>query len=137
MTFNPAEYHPDWAWISRQIKDQAGNCCERCGVANGAYGARDLSGTWHDEYQINNMNYDVGINLFGDEWDGKMVRIVLTVHHECRDKSCIDPTHLFALCQRCHLNADRDLHMAKAAATRQRKRNQAIAATGQLTMEVG
>lgn len=137
MTFDPSQYHPDWKWIAQQIKDQAGNRCEWCGVANGAHGARDLSGTWHDEYQINNMNYDVGINLFGDEWDWHMITIVLTTAHLCHDKRCIDPTHLFALCQRCHLNADRDLHMAKAALTRQRKRNRAIAATGQLTMEVG
>lgn len=27
-------YHPDWANIRRQILDQAGDCCEFCGVPN-------------------------------------------------------------------------------------------------------
>lgn len=28
MSMNPADYHPDWANISRQIRQQAGWCCE-------------------------------------------------------------------------------------------------------------
>ncbi len=80
MTFNPADYHPDWKSIVRQINEQAGNRCEWCGVDNGD---KARSGA----------------------------TVVLTTAHACHDKRCIDPGHLFALCQRCHLNHDRDHHI--------------------------
>lgn len=38
---------------------------------------------------------------------------------DCRDEN------LAALCQRCHLNFDRDEHKARAAETRRRKRETA------------
>jgi len=98
MTFDPADYHPDWRWIVRQINDQAGNRCEWCGIGNGEI-ARS----------------------------GAVV--VLTTAHACHDKPCIDPSHLFALCQRCHLNYDRDHHIANARETRRRRMIEAGQAT--------
>ena len=119
MPIDYREYHPDWKQISRQIRDQAGDRCEWCGVANKAYGARDRFGEWHDEVAIHNLNSSDGMYLF-DEFPN-MIRIVLTVAHLCNEKACIDPTHLRALCQRCHLNYDRDHHIANAAETRRRR----------------
>lgn len=40
MTFDLRDYPPDWRWIVRQIRDQANNCCEFCGIANGAVTVR-------------------------------------------------------------------------------------------------
>jgi hypothetical protein len=40
MAMNRADYHPDWPNISRQIRAQAHNRCEFCGVENGETGAR-------------------------------------------------------------------------------------------------
>jgi hypothetical protein len=95
---NRADYPADWAEISRRIRfERAGNRCEWCGAANGQ------------------PHPDTGS------------RVVLTVAHlrtatskmDCRDEV------LVALCQRDHFNYDRDHHLAKAAATRRRKREEA------------
>ena len=97
MPMDPSRYHPDWPWMSRQIRAQAGWRCEWCGVPNGAQVPRET---------------------------GRVTTIVLTVHHQCQcDKRlCWDPSHLVALCQACHLRADMDKHVARAAETRRRKR---------------
>lgn len=138
MAFNAADYHPDWRSISRQIREQADQRCEWCGVRNGAVGARDLAGVWHDEADLDRMNASLGEVLFGEY--PALVRVVLTVHHQCRDdgcdrRTCHDPAHVVALCQKHHLDADRPHHLAAAARTRQRRRQERIAATGQLMLE--
>lgn len=129
MPMQRDKYPPDWDDISRQVREEAGQKCEWCGVANGAVGARDRTGEWHDEEDIHEMNAGVGDRLFG-EWP-KIIRIVLTVAHIDHDTTNGDRSNLAALCQRCHLNHDRPQHMANAAATRARKRQEAVAATGQ------
>lgn len=40
------------------------------------------------------------------------------------DKMDVRDENLAALCQRCHLNYDRDEHLANAAATRRRRREE-------------
>lgn len=129
MPMNRALYPPDWDDISRQVREEAGNRCEWCGVDNHAVGARSLNGIWYDEDDIEGMNSTEGFLLFGEF--PKIIRIVLTVHHIDAVKTNNDRINLAALCQRCHLNADRPHHIANAAATRARKRAEAIAATGQ------
>lgn len=130
------QYHRDWRWIVRQIKGQAGDRCEFCGVPNGAVGARDRHGHWHDEDQIHSMNSGVGYGLFAGEFP-RMVRIVLTVAHVGDpDPMNIDPSNLRALCQRCHNRHDMPTRQAHAAETRLRKQATALAATGQLVMIV-
>lgn len=119
MAFDPKDYPPNWEQMRAAALDAAGNKCVKCGVPNGAVGARDRHGVWHDEDDIHAMNSDVGYDLFGGEFP-KMIRIVLTCHHPDRDKA--NPNaRLEVLCQRCHLNADRAHHIAKRAATRRQK----------------
>ena len=126
-------YPPDWESISRRVRDEAGNRCEWCGVANGARGARDQrKGEWFDEDDSDGMNSSEGEWLFGGY--PKIIRIVLTVAHIDHDQTNGTRQNLAALCQRCHLNHDREQHMVNAAKTRARKRDEAIAATGQLTL---
>lgn len=107
-----ARYPTDWDAISRRVRERASWCCEWCGIANGATTER---GT----------------------------RVVLTVHHigieredgspgDRHDKHDVRDANLVALCNRCHLLADLDIHMANAAATRRRKR----VAAGQLELEM-
>jgi len=93
---NRADYHPDWKSVSRQIREQAGDRCEFCGVENGAIVYR--------------------------EYKNADTKIVLTVAHLCEDKKCYDPTHLRALCQGCHLRLDMPHHVRHAADTRRAKR---------------
>lgn len=122
-------YPANWDDISRQVRKDAGNRCEWCGVDNHAIGARSLNGIWYDEDDIHGMNSTDGMLLFGEFPD--MIRIVLTVAHIDHNPANNDRSNLAALCQRWHLNHDRPHHMANAAATRARKRAEAIAATGQ------
>ncbi len=68
-------------------------------------------------------------------------KVILTVAHlgvphadgrpgNKHDKSDCRPENLAALCQRCHLSFDRPDHLARAAATRERKRRDREAARG-------
>lgn len=132
MPFDRKRYPPNWDKIRARILERAGHKCERCGVANHATGARDRFGDWHDESEIDSMKHDCGEHYFGEY--PKIIRIVLTTAHigetkhdkmDCRDEV------LLALCQKCHLNEDREEHAANAHLTHLRKRREACAARGQ------
>lgn len=94
MAFDPKNYPPYWRQFSEYIRfERAGNRCEMCGAEN---------------YSINERGS----------------RVVLTVAHldhpqgvcGCRRKfgfKCARPDHVLALCQACHLNLDRERHVAK------------------------
>lgn len=111
---NRARYPKDWPAVSARIRGRAGNCCEECGVENGALGGREPGGVWHDAIPTG----DNGLRLTWPKpgeygWCKgfnthrlRIIRIVLTVAHlnhtpeDCRDEN------LRALCQRCHLRYD-------------------------------
>lgn len=138
---NLAEYHPDWPWISRQIRDQAGNVCEWCQAPNGAIVQRNIAGAWMLLDDLDAMQSDAGWSWLGTYDPPMPVTIVLTVHHQCSadgcdKRTCSDPSHMAAVCQRCHFAAERSENQAKAAITRGRKRRAAIAATGQQEMQL-
>jgi hypothetical protein len=59
-----------------------------------------------------------------------MGRVVLTTAHLCRDARCADPSHLRAMCNRCHLRYDQQQHRANAARTRLAR----LEAAGQLPL---
>lgn len=40
MPMNLADYHPDWKWISLQIREQADWHCEWCGIENATINSR-------------------------------------------------------------------------------------------------
>lgn len=107
MPIDYTKYPPDWDERRARILKRANNCCENCGVKNHAYGARDLSGNWHDESEINGLNSDVGCFLFGG-YDVKIIRVVLTIAHLDHDETNwdVDDDRLAAWCQRCHLQYD-------------------------------
>lgn len=141
MPFKRSEYPKEWKEISRSTRERAGNRCEWCGVSNGAVGARDKHGEWHNDHDIHTMNSGEGSELFGEFPD--MIRIVLTVAHlgtdypdgrpgNKHDKSDCRPENLAALCQRCHLNYDREDHIRHATITRKRKQRERIEQAGQL-----
>lgn len=127
MPVDYRKYPRNWSEISKRIReDRAGNVCEECGVPNGAYVTR-AKGDRNQWTQVES---------------GKGTRIVLTVHHigvdhadgtpgDPRDKMDIRDENLIALCQACHLAADRDHHIAEARKTRARKRHEQITRAGQ------
>lgn len=112
MPMDYSRYSPDWKQISLRIRaERAGWQCEWCGAQHG------------------DPHPDTGST------------VILTVAHlgaphpdgtpgDKHDKLDVRDENLAALCQRCHLNYDRDEHIANAAATRRRKRQ----AAGQLIL---
>ena len=138
-------YPKNWPEISHYIRFvRAGGCCEHkdCGVKHGAVGARDRFGKWHDEADIHSMNSDEGDRLFGYDFDWKMTKIVLTVHHlgidredgtpgSTHDKLDCRPENLISYCQKHHLEADMPTHIANRKITLAKKREAKIAAAGQ------
>jgi hypothetical protein len=98
---------PNWKTeIRPAIVERAGNCCEVCGVANYAIGARDDQGIWHNEEDI----------LAADFL--KIIRIVLAVAHLDHDIRNNTLKNLRALCQRCHLGYNRQDNIRKRRAKR-------------------
>lgn len=106
MPMDLARYPADWRQISRRIRFRADGRCEWCGAEN----------------------------LQSHPETGS--RVILTVAHlgvarpdgtpgDKHDKMDVRDENLAALCQRCHLNYDRDEHQVNAAATRRRRRLQA------------
>lgn len=120
MPMDYSKYPPDWKAISLRIRAAADNKCIWCGVANKAVGARGKDGNWYDWDSIDCMQSDAGYALFGNY--PNIIKIVLTVAHLDHDTTNNDDSNLACLCQRCHLNHDREGHIAKAKITRRIKR---------------
>lgn len=92
MPFDRSKYPDNWEEISLAIREKAGWKCAFCGAENGK--PHPITGS----------------------------RVVLTVAHLDHDPSNNDDSNLVALCQRCHLRYDLELHMKHAAETRRKKR---------------
>lgn len=103
MPFDRARYPADWPAISLRIRTRAGWKCEWCGALHGQ--PHPITGS----------------------------KVILTVAHlgaphpdgrpgDKHDKLDCRAENLAALCQRCHLNFDRDEHRENAAKTRLKKK---------------
>lgn len=105
-------YPPDWKAFSKDIREnRAGNRCEcegECGL--------------HPP-----MPYTVWAKRRCVEENGRLAKyargkIVLTVAHLCKcDPPCKIGEHVKAMCARCHLRVDTELH-TKNSRARRRKR---------------
>ena len=97
------EYPWNWLQISREIKDRDGWHCKWCNNAHGQ--PHHITGS-KVILTVHHLGWPKPDNQPGDPHD----------KFDCRDEN------LVALCQRCHLWADLDSHMAHAAETRRRKK---------------
>lgn len=142
MPFDKERYPANWDDISRRIRNRDGWKCKWCGVENGAVGSRDKKGRWYSEAEIIEMDDETCYELFGQQ--AKRIKIVLTVAHlgvdkpgqpgsgDVHDKMDCRDENLESLCQKCHLNYDRNEHIINAAATRRRRKIEA----GQIEMRL-
>jgi hypothetical protein len=90
---NKRRYGPRWKHISRRIRfTRAKGRCEFCRIA-----------------------------VHGDPHPVTGSRVVLTVAHLDHTPENNDPRNLAAMCQRCHLTYDAQLHAGNAAETRRAK----------------
>ncbi len=119
-------YPPNWNEIARAVKDRAGWQCQQCAAAHDSCIVRDKQGRWS----------------LAPEGAVKPTRVMITVHHigvdhadgtpgSPRDKMDCRDENLIALCQRCHLLADMDHHIANRKANRARKQREQARAAGQ------
>jgi hypothetical protein len=130
-------YPDDWEAISAHVRFvRAGNCCEACGAPNGQLIWRKPGTAEFITDPLDDPHGDFALQA---------TRVVLTVHHigvvkpdgtpgDPHDKMDCRDENLIALCQRCHLLADLPTHIANAAATRARKKREAVVASGQLSL---
>lgn len=134
-----ALYPDNWPEISQAIRGAANNHCEQCNAPNGvdimrgqgcdrgSYMAMDADlGEYDDIVRCDVTGARLGF-MDWDQFDGREVKIILTVAHIDHDPTNNDRANLKALCQRCHLAHDRDHHRINAAATRKARK-----ATGDL-----
>ncbi len=136
MPFKREKYPKNWEEFSRSIRfDRANNRCEKCNVRNYAVGYRDEERKFHyyggslylDELSHGKFGYAESKELLDylrdfDTDDGyQWTLIMLTVAHldaigdvcTCEAKTkmkCAEPSHVLALCQRCHLLYDIERH---------------------------
>lgn len=133
MPIDRSKYPANWKEIRHEICFvRAKGCCEWCGVKHGAVGARDKSGEWWNESDIDNLQSDMGYFYFDCDYP-KLIRIIITTAHlgtpypdgsPCPKTNTMDcrPENLAALCQRCHLKFDTDQRLETAYVTRMKKR---------------
>jgi len=129
------KYPKDWKTrIRPDILKRAGNKCEMCGVANYEYGYRDKLGRFYSSDLCYSKLEDTGYDYFdtGNELDHcwkkdgnptQPIKIVLTIAHLDHDINNNDYGNLKALCQRCHLNYDKEHHKKNSNTTRRNKKN--------------
>ncbi|MCK9236092.1 MAG: hypothetical protein M0P09_07245 [Acholeplasmataceae bacterium] len=103
--------------------ERAKNCCEFCGVKNYDTGFRDKSGVFYNDSFIIQQLELHGIDMFDEILStSKHIRIVLTIAHLDHDINNNDPSNLKALCQKCHLNYDKEHHRKNTKETLNKKK---------------
>jgi len=100
-----ADYPPNWKWLSNFIRFERakGRCeCEgECGLHRTHPGPRRC------------------MELHGHAAKWARGKIVLTTAHLCEcNPLCGDESHLKAMCNRCHIRVDIELHVRHARAKR-------------------
>ena len=110
------DYPPDWPAISKQVRDEAHQCCEWCQAPNRAIIERGTNGkTWTLVpwiFETNGELVDTATLTWARLRFHRLSRIVLTVAHLDRNSHNNDRQNLAALCQRCHLGHDIRQHIA-------------------------
>jgi len=137
MPINYSLYAKNWKTeIRPAILRRANNCCEKCGVGNYAAVRWDKeSKEW--ERACGNIHVDaIGMGdctykearILCDFWnessdgEGKWIVICLTIAHLDHNINNNNYSNLSALCQRCHINHDKDHHRQNAKETIEKKK---------------
>jgi hypothetical protein len=104
---NKGRYPTDWKIVSLAIRRRSGGRCEcegECGLHRTTPGPR----------RCEERN--------GEPAKWAKGKIVLTVAHLDHQPENCHPSNLKAMCQRCHLRYDHDLHQRNAFETRRKKK---------------
>lgn len=105
MPCDYSKYPKDWKTVIRpRILKRADNKCEFCGAENYAQGWRGDDGYFYDFKKVSSLGKST------DMINRKTIKIVLTISHQDHDITNNCDSNLKALCQKCHLNHDKDHH---------------------------
>mgnify|MGYP003528876597 FL=1 len=130
-------YPKNWKTVIRpDILKRANNRCEFCKVENYEYAFRGFLSCGKEVYQLSNGNiydaktgefliqsFDVYISPSTGNENQKAVKIVLTIAHLNHVTTDNEYSNLRALCQKCHLNYDKEHHAKNLKATIRAKKN--------------
>ena len=120
MPIDYKKYPKNWkSEIRPSILKRANNCCEFCGVKNYDLGFRGKDGNFYNDNFIHQQLELYGIDMFEEHISekAKHFKIVLTVAHLDHDLKNNDYSNLKALCQKCHLNYDKEHHSKNRSKT--------------------
>jgi len=121
MPMDHRKYPADWEKISLRIRERDEWKCKWCGVENGAIGYRESGGKFIKLYD-SAEEVDQRAEILELIDSVKVIRIVLTVAHINHDVSDNSDENLAALCQKCHLSHDAQIHARHSAETRLKRK---------------
>lgn len=130
MPCNYKLYPKNWKTeIRPDILRRANNCCEFCNVPNYKH---ILRGNWNgiECYQDEDgMIYDANTSeVIGSDYVGEvhpnntLIKVVLTIAHLDHNTNNNDYSNLKALCQKCHLDYDKEHHKTNSRKTINKKK---------------
>ncbi len=133
MPIDYKKYPTNWKTeIVPKVKARDNNSCAFCGVKNYSVGYRQNSkfvptagNEWHDKAGNGELSYKEARELVkhSNEFaDDNLIVIVLTVAHLNHDINNNDLSNLKALCQKCHLDYDKDHHKKNSRETLKKKK---------------
>ena len=133
MPCNYKLYPSNWKTeIVPKVKARENNCCAFCGVKNYSVGYRKgsqfiptVGNEMHDKAGNGELSYKEARELVkhcNECADDNLIVIVLTVAHLNHDINNNDLSNLKALCQKCHLDYDKDHHKKNSRETLKKKK---------------
>ena len=120
---------PEWLKIRERIQERAGDRCERCGVDNGRWIVRSISGRvwryltgdWDTIHQADPGEVEEFHIPYHETWRSKPIKVVCTVAHVDGSLEDHSDDNLAFWCQRCHNRHDAKGRAENAARTRKHK----------------
>jgi hypothetical protein len=111
-----------WQLVRERIRARALNSCEACGVRNHTRVYR-RGGWWFDDVAHHWRGPDGSFTFPPRGLRRRFVRIVCTISHTNHTPGDDYDDNLRFLCQWCHLNHDRRMHLANSSNTRKTKKD--------------
>lgn len=133
MPIDYKKYPSNWKTeIVPKVKARENNRCAFCGVKNYSVGYREGSkfiptcgNGYHDKAGSGELTYKEARKLVkhcNEYSEDNLIVIVLTVAHLDHDVTNNELSNLKALCQKCHLNYDKEHHRKNTKETLNKKK---------------
>lgn len=129
MPIDYSKYPSNWKTeIRPAVLEHAKNRCEKCNVENYDYVIRGIYDEKEAYHCADGSVYDASNgellieDLFCPISEKDAVKIVLTIAHLDHDITNNEMSNLKALCQKCHLNYDKEHHAKNRKRTIEKKK---------------